>query len=408
MTRIDLDRLIVWAAQDVSLQARLLLCFYATHLSIGGIEQGMTAVYPGQARSCAFLGVSPASLKRYKRELEDAGYILRRYDNRNRPLQDGAIDLRPLLTRKEELMAKIAQTDQKLGRTRADQRSAGEGSSLSPEGITYEPLNRALETFKDCTVLSIIDGSGQGRGGEKPPITEGSGTALKSFDAEHQEADMTPEEASVLNEVLRHAPRLDQAIPQKARTSREEALGALIEALPGLFPEDRPSSISHTGRWGARSLGVSLFAAVALAAEDPEVKAPSNYLGRLVHPRHNFNLEMALARLRKLRPAPAELPVAADRFQDEITKAVAGEIGVEVATSYLHPERTRIMMEDNAVVIEIASKTALMRVLTAHRAGIERALARIGLQEVLFRAMHQTLSAGEGSAPRCPPVGESA
>ncbi|MEE4210715.1 MAG: hypothetical protein V2I43_15795 [Parvularcula sp.] len=274
-------------------------------------------------------------------------------------------------------MARIAKVEEELGLARAEQREAEEASTMSAQALIPEPLNRPLEIFRDCTVCSN-------------DRTEETTTwrAVESAPPDpqvHLKTPLTAEEQTTLAEVLRHSPKIGGVIPTDARTCRDRALRALHAALPDFFPNDRPDSIGHTGKWGAEKLGVDLFAAVAVAIEDPEVRAPANYLGRLVHPRHGFNVEMALMKLRKLNPPAVEIPRSDDQFQDEMTTAIAEEVGVEAAVSYLHPDRTTIRQEGRAVVIEVTGRMAHRRLLSEHREGVERAAMKKGLGSVVVR-----------------------
>ena len=56
------------------------------------------------------MGISEASLRRYKASLENRGYLIRHYDRRNRPLEKGAIDLAPLLQQISTLLSVVEAT----------------------------------------------------------------------------------------------------------------------------------------------------------------------------------------------------------------------------------------------------------------------------------------------------------
>jgi hypothetical protein len=342
VTRLDLDRMIVWAAHDVSPQARLLLCFYASHLGVKAIEEGTTAVYPGTERACAFLKVSKESLKRYKRELEKAGYILRRYDNRNQPLIGGAIDLRPLLARREELLGKIDSINAGLKDRRAERRHADQASDMTPRGAGYDPRNGKdkipshcsfdLEKGEDAKALAELDRDD---------------TALRRLIAD----------------TLDHAPRLREALPEiSGHTDPGTALLALNHALPDLFPNDPPRSIANTGMRGLQRLGARLFPAVAIALHDPEVRAASAYLGRLVMKAEHYDETASLKRLAELNPKPVDLPSHGDERIDAFVEAFARQAGREAAASYLAPRMARLVPGAcGGVTITLTSRLAHSR-----------------------------------------------
>jgi hypothetical protein len=367
ITRLDLDRLIVWAANDISVPARLLLCFYASHLGIEGVGEGRTAVYPGSERACAFLKVSKESLKRYKRELEEAGYILRLYDNRNQPLQGGAIDLRPLLARRGEMQGRIDRIDASLKKSRAERRAPEAASVLTPRGATGD-----LQNKKD-KILGNRCGDEKGEGEGRTPCPAG-----------------TAEGRKVIERSLDHAPKLRAALGGAVESLRDpgEALMALQGALPGLFPEDSARSIQNTGLRGIQRLGPRLFAAAALAVHDPEVRSPAAYLGRLVMKAEGFDEEAALRRLAELHPKEAERPRHACPLAARFVAAFAERAGEGAAASYLAPDSTEIvLLPKGRLELRHRSPTALTRLKERYGVALRGAAEEIGASGLELRRL---------------------
>ncbi|MEP3244605.1 MAG: hypothetical protein ABJN40_16965 [Sneathiella sp.] len=99
----EIQKAIALGLPDLTAQERDLLQFYAAFLNIIAVKEGKASVWPSNRVTCQLLGISEASLRRYKAALEYKGYIFRRYDQRNRPLERGAIDLVPFLCQVEGL-----------------------------------------------------------------------------------------------------------------------------------------------------------------------------------------------------------------------------------------------------------------------------------------------------------------
>lgn len=103
----DVQQAIALGLPSLSPQERALLQFYISFLNLKKLSEGKTSVWPSNQLTCTLLGISVQTLRRYKGLLEHKGYILRRYDRKNRPLKHGAIDLAPLLCQVRDLLNDI-------------------------------------------------------------------------------------------------------------------------------------------------------------------------------------------------------------------------------------------------------------------------------------------------------------
>ncbi len=103
----EVQQAIALGLPDLSPQERDLLQFYSAFLNLTYVGDGKTSVWPSNRLACTLLGISVPTLRRYKASLEHRGYITRRYDRKNRPLKQGAIDLAPLLCQVRGLLKDI-------------------------------------------------------------------------------------------------------------------------------------------------------------------------------------------------------------------------------------------------------------------------------------------------------------
>ncbi len=344
ITRIDLDRAIAQGTPSLSAGARCLLMFYASHLSVDGIKKNQTSVYPGTARATACLGVSPATLRRHKAELEEAGFIIRCYDRRNRPLEAGAIELYPLLIKIPTILSELtAQLEDQRGDWHST-RLAEEASSLSTQERKDERLNRAKKSTENSSVVLKIEGGGDGQAPKPKPI-------------EPQAAN-----PKLIKQVLRHSPKLRVALPEGFEPGNPGATDVLRAALPDLFPNESAGSIGHTGLWAEQRLGPAMFAAVAIAIEDPEVRRPAAYLGRLVTKAEGYDPTENLKRLVELNPALVELERHGDLLSDRLLEGLADQIGEAAATSWFGRGRVRFALHDTTLLVETSGSFATQRI----------------------------------------------
>ncbi|MBL4907151.1 MAG: hypothetical protein JKX94_06835 [Sneathiella sp.] len=100
----EVQQAIALGFPDLSPQERDLLQYYSAYLNLTDLNEGKTSVWPSSRLTCQLLGISGATLRRYKASLEHKGFIQRCYDRRNRPLEKGAIDLAPVLSQVKDLL----------------------------------------------------------------------------------------------------------------------------------------------------------------------------------------------------------------------------------------------------------------------------------------------------------------
>lgn len=141
LTAYEVQQAIALGLSHLTAQERDLLQFYTAFLNLTHLKDGKTSVWPSSRLACKLLGISAATLRRYKASLEHKGYLLRRYDSRNRPLEQGAIDLAPLLTQVKGLLKNIQkQYEAQKAYYHSLSEESDEGSSV--QEVSAYPLTR--------------------------------------------------------------------------------------------------------------------------------------------------------------------------------------------------------------------------------------------------------------------------
>ena len=122
--RINLDRACAQGTPDLSAGERCLLAFYLSHLSTKDQADGKSCVWPGAWNAANALGVAQSTIRRHKAALEEKGLIIRKYDHFNRPVDGGAIDLKPFIVSAAQRLKDI---DKRLRDRRAEPRRQTRG-----------------------------------------------------------------------------------------------------------------------------------------------------------------------------------------------------------------------------------------------------------------------------------------
>jgi hypothetical protein len=112
----------------------------------------------------------------------------------------------------------------------------------------------------------------------------------------------------------RLAPLVTPALLADPLNAAPEAAGGVAAAAAALLPHPERNN-DQTALWGWRKHGARVLVMLAIALEDPEVKSPCGYFGRLAgQDRGASDLRLNLARILKgqgaLAPPPAETPPA--------------------------------------------------------------------------------------------------
>ncbi|MEM1409892.1 MAG: hypothetical protein AAGG79_04000 [Pseudomonadota bacterium] len=182
LNRLHIDKaLALGTAELLTPPERCLMFALLSHLDVAGTASGKTAVWPGASRLSSLLGIAPSTLRRLKASLEEKGLLLRRYDHRNRPLSEGAIDLKPFLLKVPEILASLGHTEDGLreeSQLCRDERQDG-GSSMS----THPP--KAEHAIEGNHPKEIFE---RGRG-----ILEGEGRSSRDAPEDDRDFDLATE-----------------------------------------------------------------------------------------------------------------------------------------------------------------------------------------------------------------------
>lgn len=383
LSRLDLTRAAFQGTPDLSDGARCLLGFYLSHLDTTRLGEGATSVWPGNAAAGDALGKKDPTIRRLKGELEEAGFLIRKYDRRNRPLDGDAIDLSPFLAQAPAILRRL---DERSAERRAawdearrpdqDTKAAVAQSDLAAESILSgnplknERLNSTLDLSDSC--LGFDDFGEEGRGDSIPPPSAISAAKQRMLDAK------------VLAKALDLSPALRSALdPDGGGVCAEQAAHRIWSALPKLFPADSAGSISHTFLWCANRHGAKAFLFLAVALEDPSVKDARKLFGWFAtHPK-KINLSRNLARIRhkpkRIEPTDNKPNLPADSFEREIAEIIADEIGAPAYNSWLAPQSVRFTVKgDNRVRIEHESSIARKYLIERYGGALARAAERLG------------------------------
>ena len=379
ISRVDMDRAAMQGTPSLSAGARCLLGFYLSHLSALEIEQGKTGVWPGAWNASTALGVSESTIRRQKAELEQKGFILRKYDRRNRPLENDAIDLAPFLAQVADIIAEInarldARRESFAGQRAPDASTAR--ANMTAQVRNNERLNSPPESLDSCFIFSGFEEEGQGH-------TDINTNAIT-------EAKRAFEDAKIVNQAIRLSPKLKAAIASEGEAlSASEAARRIWQALPKLFPKAGDRSISHTFLWCAQRHGAGAFTRLAVALEDPKIKNPQKYFGWLATTADDVDLTAHLERIQHKpapeKPAATVLDVPGDSFGDEVAREIAGLIGVPKYNSWLARKNTRYAQSREGLVIETVSSVCLDRLNNHMSAQLRVAATRLGFNRVIIR-----------------------
>jgi hypothetical protein len=321
----------------LSTPQRMTLLLYVEHLNQDRLEQDVACVWPSTGLVADYLGCSESQARANRKALEAAGYLVRDYTRANRPAGAEAYDLRPLMARLEELET----ADQRIREGVAARRAAYSETIAFP--IKYSaraPDSRRLEQSQKNLKRSVRDedaATPRTPNDERPASGPGSGHSSKSS-IQHPENGMasaigSPKGASfgqdataesswyvemVRQELVtaarvcpRLAPLVTPALLADPAGATPEDAARVAAAAAAYLPEPERNN-DQTAIWGWRKHGIRIVTMMAIALDDPEVRSPCGYFGRLAtQERGAADLRLNLARIlrQKGEAPPIEAPV---------------------------------------------------------------------------------------------------
>lgn len=307
LNRLMIDKaLALGTAQDLTPQERCLMMALLAHLDVQGTAADETAVWPGAGRLCTMLDIADSSLRRLKGSLEQKGFILRRYDHRNRPLKKGAIDLKPFLLKVPDLLASIGHTISK-DQTGTEARYA--------ERCEHRPI----ESAHPPKVERVY---------KRNPPTEIS---------ERTTSEIRKDDVAVLAEAL---------LPSVTSNPDGHAIKLLGERKgPRLWS------------WAKRRHGERAALGLAVASTNPKVNDPAGWFGWFATTSTEVDLEGLGESLLRHRPSP--LPAIEDPLVVQLIDGFAKEAGHAAATSYL--AQAEAVASEGTLYLAPAGQTAKHR-----------------------------------------------
>ncbi|MEM6415414.1 MAG: helix-turn-helix domain-containing protein [Pseudomonadota bacterium] len=354
VTRLDMMRAIAQGLPDLSDGARCLLGFYISHLDTTRLSEGRVSVWPGNAAACEALGKKDPTVRRLKNELEKAGFIIRRYDKRNRPLEGDAIDLSPLLVQIPSILSDIEMRANARHAAWQDAKQANKSSRRSQGSLTNKPKlsGEALEKerlnspFKKTDSCINFDRNKKARRLKKTSLWN-IPLATKT----------TLDDQKTINDALALSSKLKAALdPEGQGISPKQAAKSIWSSLPKLFPEDAANSINHTFLWCAQRHGAKAFLYLAIALEDPTTRDPRRLFGWFATNPDKIDVSRNLERIHH-KPRPIEetdlkpnLP--GNIFEDEIGAVIAEQIGIGNYNSWFAPQSIRYTAKTDKLIIE--------------------------------------------------------
>ena len=318
----------------LTIPQRMTLLIYVEHLNQERLEQDIACVWPSTALVAEYLGCSQSQARANRRALEAAGFMVRDYTKANRPAGVEAYDLRPLMARLDELEAvddgireamearRAAYSDNVVFATRYSARapesrrleqshqnfssSVREKDAASPRhDLPSRPATRP-ENGTASTDSGQRPPRGQDRALGSPMGASGSGGANL---APAVYAEMVRQELRSAAQLCpRLAPLVTPALLADPLNVAPEVAAQVAAAAGELLPNPERNN-DQTALWGWRKHGARVLVMLAICLEDPEVRSPCGYFGRLTgQDRGAADLRLNLARILKgkgLVPPPA-------------------------------------------------------------------------------------------------------
>lgn len=317
----------------LSIPQRMTLLLYVEHLNQERLEQDIACVWPSTALIAEYLGCSQSQARANRRALEAAGFLVRDYTRANRPAGIEAYDLRPLMARLGELES----VDDAIREAMEARRAAYSDNVVFPTRYSAQaPASRRLEqsqmNFKSpvrdkaaatprnsppprpATPAnhgpSSADSNTRHRIGTKSAIGSpggASGFSGASSDPSVYAEMVRSELATAIRVCPRLAPLVRDAVIKDPASASPEDTARISATAAELLPQPERNN-DQTVAWGWRKHGIRVVTMLAIALEDPDVRSPNAYFGKLCgQDRGAADLRLNLARILK---AKGEVPPA--------------------------------------------------------------------------------------------------
>ena len=320
---------------SLSIPQRMTLLLYVEHLNQDRLEQDTACVWPSTGLVAEYLGCSESQARANRKALEAAGYLVRDYTRSNRPAGAEAYDLRPLMTRLEELEG----VDDAIREGVAARRAAYSETVAFPMKYSARaPGFRRLEQSQNNFRSSVREkdaATPRHDPSARPSTRPASGSANKSSTQRQRDRENSAigsskgasglggakPDASVYAEMVRQelrtairvcprlAPLVSDAVLANPASATPEDAARVATAAAEFLPQPERNN-DQTAIWGWRKHGIRIVTMMAIALEDPEVRSACSYFGKLAtQERGASDLRLNLARILRQK---GDLPPAED------------------------------------------------------------------------------------------------
>jgi hypothetical protein len=324
----------------LTIQQRMTLMIYVEHLNQDRLEQDTACVWPSTHLVATYLGCSESQARTNRRALEAAGFMVRDYTKANRPAGVEAYDLRPLMAR----LAELEGVDDAIREAMEARRAAySENVVFATRYSAQAPESRRLEQSHENFSSSVrgkaaasprhgLDSrpaarTGNGRAsddsGERPRRGQDRAVGSPGGASGFGSASPAPSVyAEMVRQELRSAaeicPRLaglvTPALLADPLSAAPEVCAQVAAAAAEFLPQPERNN-DQTALWGWRKHGPRVLVMLAICLEDPTVRSPCGYFGRLTgQDRGAADFRLNLARVLKAKgqvpPTPEVAPPA--------------------------------------------------------------------------------------------------
>ncbi len=294
-----IHRAIDYGLTDLKLSERTLLSVLLCRLNVDQLKSGDCYVWMGNWLLCRILRIGDRALRGLKASLERKGLLLRHYDKRNRPVEKGALDLRPFLCRLPELLEKSEALFNESRDRFEDQRQGTSWTSSEEEYRFREGGNEIPPNSHNLTEDVSVQGEE-----EKEPLIAASNHDLQGDEAPDCLTDDGTEADMGLPKVRAFWRGCGQPGSQRYRTAVEQlkALRVIDESFGQLIDDhsiesgDVDAILCATAAyvdthfapkrnpretliWGLRKHGWKACLIAVLAQADDSILKPDNWFG---------------------------------------------------------------------------------------------------------------------------------
>lgn len=344
LNRLMVDKALALGTADVlTPQERCLMAALLAHLDISKTATDDTSVWPSTERLCRLLAIAPSSLRRLKSSLEDKGFLLRRYDQRNRPLKDGSIDLKPFLLKVSQLCEELGHTEKAI---RDDRQSRHHERNDQRSDVIAHPLNH-----------------------ERPYRNPPQQTFVSSDTDLLEEGGVCSLTKALLPDVFGPAVNVN-----------DEIAHLRAQSVTLLGDERAPRLLS----WAERRHGKRAALALAVAAISPKIRDRAAWLGWFATTTNPVDLEGSAEAILKARPKAIPAAVCEPgSMRDRVLTAFKEVAGEEASASYL--SQASLALEGATLVVTAPTRLAQNRLDGAYQSALMRAAEAVGASAIAVR-----------------------